>query len=526
MMVMPSPAHELYRENLRCWCDAHRSPDLEARLRLEQEPVAMLWELDLEPAREVLQRCYAASPRGGAPHDPLMMLRLLLVAALFGPRAPNAFVRTLTHDGFLRALCGLPDTGERPGVGTLYDFLHRLHDGPRVPGQERASVREAKRAQEARLPQFVKKAKKKRGEEVPDTEAEAQRERTTQQIVQILETMRGQGNPDDLVERLTQILWGCGVRASVERGVIDSLQGMVVAGDGSPLPTNACALGNRTCGCSKKKRCECPRPIADADAAVGYDKYRKQPFFGYLFYNVLVVSKSVELPLFDSIDAANVSDFFAAPVALERLSKTVQAEGGRLSHAILDKGCDGRANHEHLRGLRILPVIAIRNNAPASHPTRPEVALSKRAIPICEAGVEMAAWGTAGPGRPSFVCPVKAKKRARCPLAPADEPGWRCVPHSKLGPSVSIKTSDNPRLFPEISRNSATYERLYARRSACERNNATKKEVHGLLECGHRRKSLWLCQLSFRSLLQHARAWLTDNLRAAVLAALLPTGPP
>jgi hypothetical protein len=445
---MPSPAHELYRNHLRSWCDAHRNADLEARLELEQDKVAMLWELDLEPAREVLQRCYAASPRGGNPHDPLLMLRCLLVAALFGPRAPNAFVQTLTYDGFLRALCGLPDTGERPGVGTLYDFLHRLHDGPRVAGQERASVREARRAKEERLPQFVKKAKKKRGETLPSAEEEEKRERTTLQIVQRLESMRGQGNPSDLIERLTEILWGCGVLASVERGIIDTLQGMVAAGDGSPLPTNACALGNRVCGCPKKKRCECPRPIADADAAVGYDKYRKQPFFGYLSYNILLVNKEVELPLFDSLDAANVSDFFSSPAAFERLSKTVATYDGSLSHAVLDKGCDGRANHEHLRGLGILPVIAIRDNAPANHPTRPEVALSQRGIPVCEAGVEMASWGTAGKERPSFVCPVKAGKLATCPRAPVEEPSWRCDPTTRLGPAVSIKTSDNPRLFP------------------------------------------------------------------------------
>jgi hypothetical protein len=259
---------------------------------------------------------------------------------------------------------------------------------------------------------------------------------------------------------------------------------------------------------------------------VGYDKYRKQPFFGYLSYNILLVNKEVELPLFDSLDAANVSDFFSSPAAFERLSKTVATYDGSLSHAVLDKGCDGRANHEHLRGLGILPVIAIRDNAPANHPTRPEVALSQRGIPVCEAGVEMASWGTAGKERPSFVCPVKAGKLATCPRAPVQEPSWRCDPTTRLGPAVSIKTSDNPRLFPEISRNSPTYQKLYARRSACERNNATKKEVYGLLQCGHRRKSLWLCQLSLRSLLQHARAWLTDNLRAAVLDALLPSVPP
>lgn len=522
---MPSPAHELYRDHLRAWCDSHRSPDLQARIALECDKIAMLWELDLEPAREVLQSCYAASPRGGKPKDPVRMLRVLLVSALFGPRKPNAFVKALTHDGFLRALCGLPDTEQRPGVGTLYDFLHRLHDGPRVVGQQRPSVREAKRAKEARLPQFVKKAKKKRGEAL-SAEEEEKRERTTRQIIEALEATRDQGNPNDLVERLTQILWSCGVLASVERGLIDSLKGLVVAGDSSPLPTNACALGNRTCACSKKKRCECPRPIADPDAAIGYDKYRKQPFFGYRTCDLLTVSQERELPLFDSIAAAHESDYQTEPVAVERLNKRVHAHGGRISHVIWDKGADGRANHEHLRSLGILPIIAMRETAPSTHPTRPDVALSKRGIPLCEAGVEMAAWGTAGPARPSFVCPVKAGKRAHCPLAPADEPAWRCDPTTRLGPAVSIKTSDNPRLFPEIARNSATFEKMYSLRSGCERGNAAKKEVYGLLDCGHRRKSLWLCQVSFRSLLQHARAWLTDTIRETVLAALLGTGPP
>jgi hypothetical protein len=524
MMFMPSPAHELYRDHLRAWCNSHRSPDLEARLALEQDKIAMLWELDLEPARPVLLSCYAASPRGGKPKDPVRMLRLFLVAALFGPHKPNAWVKALTYDAFLRALCGLTETERRPGVGTLYAFLHRLHDGPRTAGRERPSVREAVRAKEPRLPQFVKKAKKQRGEAL-SAEEEEQRERTTRQIIEALEAMRGQRNPNDLVQRLTQILWDCGVLSSVERGLIDSLQDLVVAGDSSPLPTHACALGNRTCACPQKKRCECPRPIADADAAVGYDKYRKQPFFGYLTCDLLVVSKKGALPLFDSIDAANQSDYRTEPVAVERLNKTVASYGGSVSHVIWDKGADGRANHEHLRGLGILPVIAMRETAPSTHPTRPDVALSKRGIPLCQAGVEMASWGTAGPARPSFVCPVKAGKLAQCPLAPAEEPGWRCDPTTRLGPAVSIKTDDNPRLFPEIARNSATFEKKYRLRSACERGNAAKKEVYGLLDCGHRRASLWLCQVSFRSLLQHARAWLTDTIRAAVLAALLPTRP-
>ncbi len=44
-------------------------------------------------------------------------------------------------------------------------------------------------------------------------------------------------------------------------------------------------------------------------------------------------------------------------------------------------------------------VIPLSQSAPASHPSRGEVKLSKRGIPLCGAGVEMASWGSAGEGR-------------------------------------------------------------------------------------------------------------------------------
>ena len=79
----------------------------------------------------------------------------------------------------------------------------------------------------------------------------------------------------------------------------------------------------------------------------------------------------------------------------------------------------------------------------------------------------MAAWGSGGPGRPAFACPVKAGKIARCPKAPAEQPDWLCQPESKVGPVVNLATSDDPRLFPIIQRNSATYEESYSLRTGC-----------------------------------------------------------
>ncbi|HHO51677.1 MAG TPA: hypothetical protein ENK18_12585 [Deltaproteobacteria bacterium] len=111
-------------------------------------------------------------------------------------------------------------------------------------------------------------------------------------------------------------------------------------------------------------------------------------------------------------------------------------------------------------------VIAMRANAPSSHPKRAELSLSRQGLALCEAGVRMASWGSAGAGRPCFVCPVEAKRLASCPLASLEAPGWRCEPDSRLGPTCPVTTAHHPRLFPEISRNNPTFHRLYALRSA------------------------------------------------------------
>jgi hypothetical protein len=57
------------------------------------------------------------------------MLRCLLLLLLSGQASINRWTRDLAANRVLRILPGLPEDG-RPGVGTLYDFLHRLHDGP------------------------------------------------------------------------------------------------------------------------------------------------------------------------------------------------------------------------------------------------------------------------------------------------------------------------------------------------------------------------------------------------------------
>jgi hypothetical protein len=47
-----------------------------------------------------------------------------------------------------------------------------------------------------------------------------------------------------------------------------------------------------------------------------------------------------------------------------------------------------------------------------------------------------------------------------------------CQPPAQMGPVVSVRTSDDPRLYPPLPRNSATFKALMATRTGCERSNA------------------------------------------------------
>ena len=329
------------------------------------------------------------------------------------------------------------------------------------------------------------------------------------------EQVRGafdQQNPNDFTTRLLQILWGCGVRPSAGRGLLGDVSKLITSGDGSPLETHACGLGARRCTCTRRSRCNCDRIFADPDATRAYDSYRKKYFFGHWWYEIVVGSEGHDLPLGLELFPGHTTDFFASVHVTERVFKHMRehAPDWKMHVHIADTGQDSEANHAYLRERGILPVIPIRKNAPDVHPERKEVRLSPRAVPMCQAHVEMYPWGTSGPHSPQFVCPVKAGKLKRCPIAPKAEPNWRCDPKTRLGPTIHLRTDKHPRLFPIIARNSPRFHRLYAKRTASERSNSMKKRALALQRCQHRRHSFWLCRLYFAALLQHAKVWATE----------------
>lgn len=530
---MQTPQPLPYPAAVEAWIRVHAvDPDIRAEVDRRAEAIRVLYDLDLEPARPILARCYARCPRGGQPWDPVALLRCLLLALLIGAPSINDFVPMLRGSALLRVLAGLParvPEGGRvsPGVGTLYDFLHRLHDGPlprSLAGYRRPSEVERAAARQPRPPgnRPSRPSKGKKGRPAPEEATAAGK--PSERALAEARRARSSAIPADLLGRMTDLLWALAVRPSAERGLLGELCSLRVTGDGSPLITGASGLGRRTCRCDRKKPCDCLRTYADPDARSGWDAYRRCYFYGHHFYELSVTGQGHDLPILLRLDAANQSDHVAGLLALERATKTLRAqpEEWKIDCFIADMGHDGSATYELCGDHGIRPIIPL-NGAPARHPTRDALKLSDRAVPLCQASIEMAAWGSGGPGKPAFICPVKAGKLPNCPIAPDTEPDWRCQPDTRYGPVVSVRTEDDPRLFPMIQRNSATFEELYRLRTGCERSNAIKKGRFKLEAARHRRASFWLIRLHLIAILQHALAWgVGDDPRAFVRRLMEP----
>lgn len=541
---MPTPRHEAYRDSLAHACSqrAH-DDDFVAQLQRYQLEALVLWTLDLEPARRVLQACYAPSPRGGEPRDPVVMLRCLLLAVLVGQTSINKWVPDLKASRVLRILAGLDPDGRPPGVGTFYDFFHRLHDGP-VRGccehAERPSVAQRRRA---KTPRKVKRRPKRKGSRKANRASKTRRGKrrdsgeaakakvaveleaktVTARLVAQIEQADDMANPNDLLTRLAEILVDVAVVESARQGLFGDLSQITAGGDGSPLRTGANRHGKRVCEHGFLERCDCPKVYTDPDAEWGWDNHRDEWFFGHHFYEISCSTSGHDLPLALRLDPGNGSDFTASLRTMEHLRKLLRSKGLQWgwSHFIADAGHDAEPIHRYLVDRDVKPVIPLKKDARATHPTRPDVRLSKRGVPTCDAGLEMTHWGSAGKGRTSFMCPLKAGKVHRCPLAPEGQPDWHCRPDLKWGPTRVIAVNDNPRLFPAIPRHTATYGTLYKLRSGTERSNAVKKETFKLEGAKHRRASFWLIRLHLIAILQHARAWVAPEAAGTLVDHLL-----
>jgi hypothetical protein len=525
---VPSSQHESYQAQLT---DALRrlasDPDRRRLIDHYDDAIVIFYNLDLEAVEAILASCYARSPRGGKPWEPLAVFRSLLLGHLIAKPRFAALSQALRGCPVLRAIAGFSPEEEAshtqpaPGTSTFYDFCNRLLDGPCCP--QRTLTETQQLARQVKTPRNAQGRRDKKDEKADKKGVSKDTERVSEKLRKQLLAARDCANPDDLNTRLGHILLSCAVVESARRGLLGDISQLPLSGDGSPLPSAADGGGRRDCDCDPKTRCDCPRLYSDPTATWGYDSYRKIYYFGHHFYELGVYRDGVDLPLHVRIDPARETDHTAAMKAMDWLGKALRDDypGVAGTSFIGDAGHDGMPMYRFCQDWSMSTVIPLSRPAPASHPSRGEVKFSDRGVPLCQANVEMTPRGTAGKDcRPLYLCPLRANKIARCPLAPDGQDDWHCT-GQKYGPVVTVAPKDDLRLFPQIPRNSARYKKLYRQRSGTERSNFIKKYGQYVLSCRHRRSHLWHIRLAAVAVLQHAKAWCRDIDSQRFIADLL-----
>jgi hypothetical protein len=508
-------SHNTYQRSLSkkltSWLKRHSRP----LNPLWLEAALMLLRLDLDRFSPDLELLYSASARGLPRFDPCCLLRSLLLMTLLGFTSIDKFAKELRRCPRLAQIAGFPPH-KTPSVGAFYAFLDRLEDGPFQPSCPHR-IR----------PSRLRKGRHRRNLSVEREEKESRRKQIllncnsiTQHLKQQLLQSPSLARPLDLQSRLEDLLVKVGIKPSAQRGLLGELSRVIVAGDGSSLVTGASSVGKPSCNCRKEGRynCKCDRFYSDPTADWGYDSYRDCYYFGHTFYQLVVSSNGHDLPLHLTIGPASESDFTLSLKSLDRLEKALSDNrlDLKIEAVALDSGHDGLGVYEYLKAKQIKAVIALNQRNGHARPTGTPERITDLGTPLCPAGLEMRRHAKASNGRIYYNCPVKRPTHIlgktdwksyleECPR------GVLCQPETKMGPVVYVRSDQDPRLYPEIRRDSPLSKKIMYLRTGCERSNSTKKVTYKLGQRPCRNASHYLVRLYLVSILEHAKAWLAED---------------
>ncbi|MHC4537459.1 MAG: transposase [Planctomycetota bacterium] len=502
----------ILRDNLSRWIK-RKSRRIKTDL---VEAAFILMGLNLDAASDILQPLYSENPRGRKPYDPICMLRALLLMVLLRYKSLPEFAQDLKAQPRLAKIAGFFD-GDIPVAGTFYLFIDRLEDGKyHKPCQH--LVKQSKLRKGKHLRNLTTEKEQRQKEKQMDL---AVYDSVTQKLKDELLAKEYQKRPDDLQQRLEDILMRCAIIPSVEKGFIKNTPAITICGDGSAIETSASRHGKPSCNCREQEiyNCDHPRFYSDPTATFGYDSYRDCYYFGHTFYQHVVKTDSHDLPLHLTISDAAETDFTLSMKSLDRLKKALAENrlSWHIENVIYDAGHDATGIYEYLRQHQIKPVIALNQRGGTyPQPTGTAEKVHTNGTPICAAGKLMRRhYYDKNKHRIYYNCPVKRpthQDKKHCWVAYVDECPNKvlCQPDTKMGPVVYVRTEDDPRLYPKIRRDTDKFKTLFKQRSSCERSNSQKKETYRLKERPCRNSVHFLVRLYLISIIEHAKAWYHD----------------
>jgi hypothetical protein len=514
--------HSEYRENLIKFFTTHSEDRaFGSFLQEHKRELLIMASLNLDPAIKILERVYSPVHRRPA-RDPVCMLRFLLLMTLFKVASITSWVKQVRSVPFLAILAGFSPE-DIPGVGTCYDFLRRIIDGPYqkpCPHIVRRSTLTC-----GRHKRNIKSEKEARKQAQKDDQNPHQSQ--SERLVQELLPQADQPRVDDFRKILEDLLIQIGVIPSIEQGLITELdEHLIVSGDGSILETAASAHGQSTCSCRSQGIFDCQhdRIYSSPTATWCRDAYRDCFLFGDRYYHLVTHQNGHDFPLMTIMPGGNESDYTLSIRDFDRFLKAARENNLKMH---IDMFCgdghhDSYAHYEYFAAKQVIPIIPLAEKSKKPTPHLPEtqadspaktqtdspVRLDTDGTPLCPAGAKMRHHSYDKKKQTHiYNCPAKRNthRDGKCLYVTHLEECPRkqdCAPDSPIGPLVYIKSDADPRLYPPILRESKRFKELMKQRTATERCNYLNDTYH--LDKSCRNADYGLVRLNLVNIIEHA----------------------
>ncbi|MCP4605289.1 MAG: hypothetical protein GY847_33020, partial [Proteobacteria bacterium] len=468
--------HEQYLEHLNKHITSREHDDtFNELLRNHQKAFEILTELNLDPAKPVLDRVYCPAVRV-VPRPPLTMLRSLIQMTMLKETSITKWVARTRTVAFYAVLAGFePD--DTPGVGTYYDFMRRIIDGPyRKPSEDRVL---RSRFNAGRHKRNIKKEKEKKADEICPNQTRSEI------LVRELLNNENQPRPDGFEKTLEDLLFSLGIAPSVAQGLITDIDSLVISGDGSIMATAASSAGRPACECRAAGiyNCDHDRFFTSPTAQQCYDHHHNCFVFGDRYYHLVVTQNGHDFPLLTVMPGGNESDYTLSLKAFDRFVKAADENGlpARVSAFIGDGHHDSYAHYEYFAAKQVIPIIPLTKTTQPVYPHASEAPnapmLDSDGVPLCPVGLRMRHHQfNKNKQTHVYTCPAKRSTHRNGKTVYVFHPddcseGWDCKPDSSIGPLIYIKSDADRRLFPPIPRTSPKFKALKNQRSASERLN-------------------------------------------------------
>lgn len=449
-MLRSWQSHQQYQEQLFCSMTDFDQSDADLVLYY-QDPINNLYNLNLDPARDLLAACYSST---GAPaKSQAQLLRSFFLMSKCQVTGFPAWVARLSATPTLRAIAGYAPGDKIHQVGSYYDLVNRIWCADPAVEQK----------DEHTLHPFRRKPTKKyaKNEKQP-----VRRPGIVQKFANLAAQSRSfENRPERLMQ---QIFAKLGTEPAARLGLLGDTRNLAISGDGTCVLSGGSGWGSKQCSCRRQGifNCDCPRHFSDPYARSGWDSYHCIYFYGHSEYLLSVYNPDLkcDLPVFLRLFQAGRHDSVASIVALAEFKKL--HPDWKIDSFCGDSAHDAIPIYRLLELWNIRAVIALNSRSkPEKLPDR-DYSINQDGVPICLAGLPMVDNSFCqNRNRRKFSCPLACGKIDHCDHKAV------CQSESAYGRTVYVSTNQDLRFICPIPRGSPDWKSRMKARTASERVN-------------------------------------------------------